>query len=353
MKTVGICTIYDENNYGNRLQNYAVQELLRGIGLCPITIKYENFESNYQLYKWVFVHRVKQLIKIVILRDKRVKNFLKFDQRYIKSTKKYYNGRMKCKLQYDYYVAGSDQVWNPELNRLSRMDLLTAFDSGVKFSLSASVGVEELSEENESKLKRAVSEMTGISVREETAKKFIEDISNKEVVTLLDPTMLVERSVWDAISKCPRALPNKYMIVFFLGKVSRDTQERIESISAETGYTIVKIGDAASDFYGVGPEEFVYLLGHAGFVFTDSFHATAFSILYQIPFFVVSRNYGNIEMNSRIHTLLEHFSFEKRYVADISSTTVDLEMDYSNTKKILCQERLKFNQFIEECIILE
>ena len=39
MKKAAIITIYSRLNYGNRLQNYAVQELLKGIDIEPQTIK--------------------------------------------------------------------------------------------------------------------------------------------------------------------------------------------------------------------------------------------------------------------------------------------------------------------------
>jgi len=47
MKKAGIITLFGEYNYGNRLQNYAVQETLRKMGLDVETIKY--IPLNYKI----------------------------------------------------------------------------------------------------------------------------------------------------------------------------------------------------------------------------------------------------------------------------------------------------------------
>lgn len=347
METAGIITIFDENNYGNRLQNYAVQVLLVECGLLPTTIKCENFTQNYQMVRWVVIHKIKQFLKIYLFQDERVKRFLRFNREYISSTRLYYNGRKRHPLHYDYYFVGSDQVWNPKLNRLSDMELLCSFEGGKKISLCASIGVPDLSINDRMRLKEAVSRMAGVSVREESAKRLLEEISDVSVSTLLDPTMLVSRSTWDKVKRDPGNLPKKYILTYFLGQISEHVQQMIFSLGENENYEIVPLGEKNSKYYGMGPAEFIYLIENAECVLTDSFHATVFSILFHTDFYVMKRDYGSVDMKERIATLLSRFSLHNRYITEplnIQSTT---KIDFSNIENILAEERRKYLDFMK------
>ena len=62
MKKVAILTINDNLNYGNRLQNYAVQEVLKKNGLKSETIN--NQKGKYGVY--FYIQKLKDIVKKIV-----------------------------------------------------------------------------------------------------------------------------------------------------------------------------------------------------------------------------------------------------------------------------------------------
>lgn len=348
MKKVGIITINDNNNYGNRLQNYAVQEVLKKINVEPITLKNEpatNTKNKYLLRKIKSLFNRGSYSKII----GRKECFEDFNRNINFSAKKI---TPYSKLnEYDYFVVGSDQVWNPNFGRLRDVDLLEFTESRKKISFSASFGVSKLSEEYNSKLKKDLKDFKAISVREDAGKEIIEEVvGRKDVQVLVDPTMLLTSKEWDKIAKKPKQLKsNRYILNYFLGELSEERKKEIERIAKENNCEIINILDKNSPFYQTGPSEFVYLEKNAFLVCTDSFHSCVFAILYDRPFIVFDREDSYVKMNSRLDTLLKKFDLENRwYKAKIIQE--QLKADYEEAYNILEDERRKSKRFLENAI---
>ena len=348
MKKVGIITINDNNNYGNRLQNYAVQEVLKKINVEPITLKNEpatNTKNKYLLRKIKSLFNRGSYSKII----GRKECFEDFNRNINFSAKKI---TPYSKLnEYDYFVVGSDQVWNPNFGRLRDVDLLEFTESRKKISFSASFGVSKLSEEYNSKLKKDLKDFKAISVREDAGKEIIEEVvGRKDVQVLVDPTMLLTSKEWDKIAKKPKQLKsNRYILKYFLGELSEERKKEIERIAKENNCEIINILDKNSPFYQTGPSEFVYLEKNAFLVCTDSFHSCVFAILYDRPFIVFDREDSYVKMNSRLDTLLKKFDLENRwYKAKIIQE--QLKADYEEAYNILEDERRKSKRFLENAI---
>jgi hypothetical protein len=78
-----------------------------------------------------------------------------------------------------------------------------------------------------------------------------------------------------------------------------------------------------------------------------------FSILFETPFFVFERLEYEIDMLSRIDTLLRKFLLEDRRVKDIANFRPgdgEYSMDFSATRKILSEEREKAIRFLKMAI---
>ena len=348
MKKIAIITIYDQNNYGNRLQNYAVQEVLKKINVEPITLKNEpatNTKNKYLLRKIKSLFNRGSYSKII----GRKECFEDFNRNINFSAKKI---TPYSKLnEYDYFVVGSDQVWNPNFGRLRDVDLLEFTESRKKISFSASFGVSKLSEEYNSKLKKDLKDFKAISVREDAGKEIIEEVvGRKDVQVLVDPTMLLTSKEWDKIAKKPKQLKsNRYILNYFLGELSEERKKEIERIAKENNCEIINILDKNSPFYQTGPSEFVYLEKNAFLVCTDSFHSCVFAILYDRPFIVFDREDSYVKMNSRLDTLLKKFDLENRwYKAKIIQE--QLKADYEEAYNILEDERRKSKRFLENAI---
>lgn len=354
---VGIITINDFNNYGNRLQCYAVQEVLKKNGIEPENIYNDNIDFSLRIKR-----TIKKIIKTLLLKEKQLafnkrrKLFNKFNNNIKFSKYRIINGKANFKIndKYDYFIVGSDQVWNPEFNTTSNTDFLTFAADEKKVSFSASFGVNKLDEKVKKYYKEKLEKFKGISVREESGKKIIEElIDNKNVEVLVDPTMLLNVDEWDKVSEKPKQLHSnmekKYILNYFLGNLKEEWKKEIERIAIENDCEIINILDKKSDFYSTGPSEFLYLEKNAFMICTDSFHSSVFAIIYDTPFIVFEREDAHASMSSRLDTLLKKFKLENRKFN--GKITNDLLIDeFIHTKEILENERKKSINFLKNAL---
>ena len=134
-------------------------------------------------------------------------------------------------------------------------------------------------------------DLKAISVREDVGKDLIKEIANRDdAQVLIDPTMLLTVEEWEKVTKRPENLTtNRFIIKSFLGKTSESIESELERIAKENKCEIIDISSQDSEFYNIGPAEFLYLEKNAFLVATDSFHSCVFSILFSTPFVVFKR----------------------------------------------------------------
>ena len=353
MKKIGIVTINDNDNYGNRLQNYAVQNVLHNNLKCEaITLK-NHFKLNNK--KNFFINILKMIrieVKKIVKNNKiRLKYFRKFNKN-INFSKFIINAFCDYSRKFDYIITGSDQVWKPTFGRMSDVDLLINCPKGKSISFSASFGISKLPETCKSKAAGALKNFKAISVREDAGKKIVEDLTNrKDVEVLVDPTMLLNSEEWDKVSKKPVQLQSsKYILNYFLGDLSEARKQSIEKIAKENECEIINILDTKSPFYQTGPSEFLYLEKNAFLICTDSFHSSVFAILYNRPFVVFNREGSSVNMNSRIETLINKFNLKNREYNEKEITQENLNHDYTEAYEILEKEREKSINFLKNAL---
>lgn len=346
IKKVGIFTINDDGNFGNRLQNYAVQEILKKYNIQVKTIRKESLLS-----------RIKNNLKICIkkiLPQNKYKRQINFNQ-FNKNIKfKYYKKDKeldKINKQYDYFFTGSDQVWNPNFKRMSDTDFLTFAPNQKKISFSASFGIEKIPNDLEKFYKERLQNFKAISVREDAGKQIVKNLTQREdVEVLIDPTMLLDSSEWDKVLKIPKnELQNKYILNYFLGNISNERKSEIERVAIENNCQIINVLDINDPYYCCGPSEFLYLEKNAFLICTDSFHSSVFAILYNKPFIIFDREDKNVNMNSRIETLIKKFNLKDRKF-NYKITNENLEHDYTDAYQILYDERKKSIEFLKKAL---
>lgn len=343
MKKIGIITIIDNNNCGNRLQNYALQEVLKKYANEVITLKNENFlnwNDNYFIGKIRFI---KKKVKGIFKKNELFTDFNKniiFSKKYVTIKSK------KISEKYDYFVVGSDQVWKPTRRRLSKIDLLSFAEPNKRLSYAASFGLEKIDKKYYKTLTEELPKFKAISVREDAGKRIIKEATGIENVSVvLDPTLLIDKDSWKLMEKKPKSFKNqKYIFTYFLG--DENTNELVRQTFGDD-YSII-------DFYKgkYGPSEFLYLINHAEYILTDSFHGTVFSILFEKKFYVFNRKQNDINnnMNSRLDTLLGKLSLESRKINDIKQINRRDEMNFKNVEKKLHYEREKSFDFLNKAL---
>ena len=187
-----------------------------------------------------------------------------------------------------------------------------------------------------------------LSVREDTGKDIIENLTGREdIQVLVDPTMLLTSEEWNKVIKKPKQLKtDKYILNYFLGELSDKRKQEIERIAKENNCEIINILDKNSPFYENGPSEFLYLEKNAFMICTDSFHSCVFAILFNRPFVVFDREDSHVKMNSRLDTLLNKFNLKSKWFND-KITKEQLQANYKEVYQILEEERKKAEKFIK------
>ncbi|MBO6195199.1 MAG: polysaccharide pyruvyl transferase family protein [Bacilli bacterium] len=360
MKKIGIVTMIGNENYGNRLQNYATHFILKKYGNKPITIINNIRLNNYYSFFTMLKKRISYLIHIFLIKrdgleKERIKKFKKFNKN-IDFTKICHSVNTVKYLKCDYYIVGSDQVWKPTYGRLSDMDLLKFAKDKRRISFSASFGIDNLPEEFKDRVKRELLKFKSISVREEAGKNIIKKVDNKiKVDVLIDPTMMLTAKEWDKLIIKPDLFDKlngkKYILNYFLGNLSNSRKKEIERIAKEYDCKIINLLDRGDPFYTCGPSEFLFLEKNAFLICTDSFHSSVFAILFDRPFVVFDREQKGMDnMNSRIDTLIEKFKLKNRRYNGKRITKENLIHDYSDSFKILEQERKKTEVFLKKAL---
>lgn len=355
MKKVGIITLYGLFNYGNRLQNYAVHKILSDMGLQVITYTCEPKEKiDKKMYlRW----KVHELTRYRFTQHKdywnadfcRLFNFRRFTKKNIPT--QYISSIDDLATQADYFVVGSDQVWNPLWYHHFDKDLflLTFARPEQKVCFSPSFGIEKLPEEWEMWFTQKLVEFPHLNVREQAGAEIIRQLTGKTADVMIDPTLMLDEKDWLRIAKKPKSIntTKPYILTYFLGKrtdqVEKDIIEILQQKKRNVYHLFDKIQD---DVYSSGPCEFIYLFSKADIILTDSFHACVFAFLFNKPFVVYDRvEKGICKMNSRLNTLLSLLKLERKYRSKNIANNW-FEAEYAEGWEILNKERKK----VRECL---
>ncbi len=321
---IGIVTICDTDNLGNRLQNYALQCVLLKYADEVITLrnkpKLESFQANLRqcspLADSPALNR--------ILGKKRKAKLLQFNRRYIHMSKGFYwcnvpNTTIIPSDRCDFYCAGSDQIWNPLFYRQGQFNYLGFSSRDSAFSYAASFGIDHIPQQYQNDIRCGLAHMGKLSLRETEGKDVVEMLtSRRDTQVLVDPTLLLDHDSWSHIFSQPSSpLPGQYSLLYFLGKVSPERRSAVEQSARMQGCEIIDLMDPASPFYDIGPDEFLYLIDHAHTVYTDSFHGSVFSFLFHRPLVIFQRISPNGDsMGSRLKTLVNTFHLEACFAWD-------------------------------------
>lgn len=363
--TVGIIThYYNSQNYGGNLQAYALVKAIEKIGdfnveqICYDTTPIKKngkitFKKLIRLPKKLLCAMIdKKNQKKIAHKDKeyakdfeqRASAFWAFNREKIKHSNKVYNKLNICDAgcDYDIYITGSDQVWNPKA--VHPAYLLDFVKGKPKFSYAASVACESLTENQKQMFKESLKDYSGISVREQKAIDLLQPLTDMPIRCDLDPTLLLTKEEWDNV--IDRDTPSeKYMFCYFLGEDLR-ARELSNVYAKKKGLKIITLPFMQGHYracdenfgdqrlFSVDPLKFVWLVKHAQVVFTDSFHAMLFSNIYSKNYIVFARGKDDL-MNSRIYQLIDLFGGEEKFVN--TDDKYDLTYLENNAEWIDCQ----------------
>jgi len=317
-----------DSNFGNRLQNYAMQRIISELGFscrtilntpraaaeAPVRPRSLVRRLGGRLARRVFRGRAeRERVAALRLRGEKDARARAFSRAHIHETDfTIYRDTPTGDLDamYDYFVVGSDQVWNPEFRKLAEIDFLTFAGKRKRIAFSASIGMPEIPEEHRAFYSERLRDFAHISVREDAAAAIVHDLTGRTVPVTIDPTLMLGEADWTALATAHPARPGTdYLLTYFRDPRSAACDELIRSCADRLSLKVVHLNDfSVGTFYAADPAEFLGLVRNARLHFTDSFHGAIFSVIFGTPFVNFDRTWLN--MGSRLDTLLATLELE-------------------------------------------
>lgn len=331
-KKILTVTIWDSENYGNRLQAYALNRLLQRDIHCEVyNLVYGYYEPPGR--------RIKKEVKMAmaclgVKKYRHLKNERRISRknehwnqqhfpRQILAGDRYRNLQQIDFTDFDYVITGSDQVWHNWNRQERELDYyyLQFVPEEKRLCFSPSFGFESVPDSDLLIHQRGLDGMPVLSCREHSGCEMIRQLTGRTARWIPDPTLCLERKDWEQLAAAPaKSLPEKYVLKFYLGGINDEIEDSIASAARRLDAAIIDIGRYTADsHYEVDAGNFLWLIQHASLICTDSFHATVFSIVFRRDFFTFRRN-GLPLMFDRFQTLLNLFGLEDRIVQNNTFT---------------------------------
>lgn len=365
MKKASIITLQYIDNFGSVLQTFATQEIVKRFGYEGEIVNYRRENCSYEYQKKAAFDRYRQrgdflslyvFSKILELRwaiifKRRFRVFENFRNKYLNLTKKYSSlEELKQNPPYaDAYITGSDQVWNVEYNGgvLGEYFLEYAPENSLRIALSASIGTENISQDEMQIMKKYVDRYDGISVRESTAVRTLQQLGYNSAIQVIDPTLMLTKQQWvdklqlkhsEKTGVLLYQLNENQKMIDFATKLARENNIPLYIISA----SCKKANCEYKVVNNCSPEKFLELMYCSDYVVTDSFHGTAFSFNFNKDVFVFSPPRYSTRLSSFL-TLVES-SF--RLCDEVEEWKNVESIDFGKVNAVLENERKKVDEFL-------
>lgn len=249
-----------------------------------------------------------------------------------------------AELDFDTYICGSDQIWNTHCRNYDDAFILEfARGRGERISYAASLGANSIHPDKQERFRRELSDYKAVSVRESDAIGIIEPLAGRNVSHVCDPVLLLDRQQWHEAAAEP-LLKEPYIFFYHVKGDIPGMRDYLRKLSEQTGMKVVAVTMNLREMlypnvkmYDAGPREFLSLIENAAYVVTNSFHATAFSLIFRKKFLVFPPHGSG---PSRLTSILETAGMMDR-VWDKGCSPIEAEIDYDRA-----WERL--NPFVEQ-----
>ena len=361
---IGQLTFHASHNYGSVLQAYAMAKLLHNLGhksefinLRPLSQKeaYRIIKPTDKCIRRLFKHLIYPALK------KRWYHYERFITQVLPITQyEYASTQELCQSTFDYeaYVVGGDQIWNPSCQDFESayyLQFLPEGNNAKKISYSPSLGKTEFDAETQKKMTQWIKCFDAISVREKRGAELIQSLTDKKVNLVCDPVVLLDKNEWEKLA-VQHKYKKPYILVYFLEN-NHGSRSIIEYLRKTTGYEVVIFNEFIRDFikpyhkaYSASPEEFVGLFMNASLIYTNSFHGTAFATIFERPFITaIAPDQINAKNNndSRKIDYLKIVGLEDRlYTTGLPSKEYLLNVNFEKARPLMDTFRKTSLQYI-------
>lgn len=347
---IGIITWFRYENYGTKLQAYALQQFLKthGYDVSLINFKLDDTPKNQKNKFSIrgkikgFLNKVDKIVFYKSYKDRKYK-FEKFITNNCVLTKFINNEKEYIQVcnSFDVLIFGSDQIWNPNwYNNFYYANYDEIKTKRLAYAPSFGISKDNIKDYNYNEISKALSRFYKIFVREKSGSEIVRTLINKDSKVVVDPTMLLSSEQWEKISNNNLNPKDKYILCYFLSDnsnyfkaVKKYANNRKIIYIPKYGFTLASFN---SKMKTTSVENFLSLIKNADCVLTDSFHGTIFSIIFRKNFYVFERHNPTSKesQNSRIYNLLNMFSLNSRMISYNSNTIQEhTSIDYNSINK--------------------
>jgi len=355
-------TCHEVYNYGASLQEYALLYYLNSIGHQAEAIHYKppylskhfklNAVSNPK-YNKPFIKQLYLLAKLPVRLKglKRKKAFDRFSIKYIPTANKKYSSNEDLKNDVpnaDAFICGSDQIWNSFFANGKDPAFYLDFvpDNKLKIAYAASFAIDQLDDKIKSFVKEKVSRLDAVGVRETSGLKILSDLDVNNAVQVMDPVFLLGKEHWMQF-----ITPINEDFVFVYDFDSNPIVKEIAlNLKKEKGWRIYAMNQnikyADKNYWKEGPEKFLSLVAQSKLNLTNSFHSTAFSLVFEKQFVVVNRSE---DINTRMRDLMNLFDL-RNLVCDFNESKIIKEIDYNEISVKVTNKCLNSKKYLIEIL---
>lgn len=356
---IAVITLHRVRNYGSSLQTLAMQMFLKELGCEPEIIDYypERYtsigllkrlknKSNILMKNPILLFMARIAIALSCYKKHLV--FDRFLKKYITLTNQTYYSEEELKKNLpiaDGYCTGSDQVWNSHWNEGIDRPFYLSFlpENAYRFAYASSIGNTKISDSEKNEIAPLLEKYKYISVREDSSVAILHDIGIKDVKQLLDPTLLFDAKAWEPYIS-DKHKNQKYILTYNLHHDKRIDQYA-KILAQKYNLKIVNISYNWHDIIRFGHlawcprvEEYLGLIRNAIYVVTDSFHATAFSLIFGTKFIDIFPE----QASARLRSILRLTKTESRGFDQIPNIeAADIMTDFDAVHEILRKEKEK------------
>ncbi len=386
-KIIGLVLAFKTTNYGAQLQAYATQQVINSFGLKSIIIDYRKPFGSFRHISWgkgvlrfYLESRQQAKLRKKYREDVTNEDFVQNNKQRKKQSQAFIEKRLEGVQVFRSFsqlsatvrhmsalLIGSDQKWGPGACYSKISSLQVAPDDVRKISYATSLGVSSYPKYCYQHSKKMWSRIDYLSVREKQGAQIIKDVCGQEikVEVVVDPTYLLTKEKWEELVPTQRFEKQKYVLCYFLGN-DDGSKKCAKNFASAHGLTLVSIMSNESyspydnefadlQVKGASPEDFVNWIRGAEYIFTDSFHGMAFSVINEKQFYIFYRRRLDAKQsrNSRIDNLLSMFNITDRLIEsnDINWTeSKGSDINYTEVNHRLSEERERSMRFLKEAL---
>ena len=353
---IAIMSFPGSPSHGAALQMYALYTTIRRMGHESVILNYMPADLYEQYHKTSQKTIKSTIINIVsnIIIPSSEKAFKEFESSLDKIPKEVltdFNELSDVTADCDRIVVGSDQVWNMDITYHDYSFFLDfCHDKIKKVAYAPSFGNDDIYENEKERITELLSEFSFLSAREKKGCEIINELTGREVPMVCDPTFLLSKEEWRKIAKKPK-YKSPYVLYYTI-KSSPELYKKALLFAEERNLKLIKIGGRLREYFnaknpsvfGVGPAEFLGLLDNAEYVFTNSFHGTALSIIMHKNFYVEYSSNTNVRLINLIDAVNLRECVVNKAEDSVKNT---VKINYREVDKLLSPLVMESTKYIE------